>query len=85
MIGYDLMENDRPANISRYNGTYSTHMFANKVKDLLQEQESSKVWLVLQTVYRCDAQIYEITLKSYYAQITKFVLYLLYISEDCHK
>ena len=45
MIGYDLMENDRPANISRYNGTYSTHLFANKVNDLIQKQESSKVWL----------------------------------------
>ena len=43
MIGYDLMENDRPANISRYNGTYSTHLFANKVKDIILKQESRKV------------------------------------------
>ncbi|XP_053397057.1 arylsulfatase B-like [Mercenaria mercenaria] len=35
MIGFDLMENDRPANISKYNGTYSTHLFGSKVKDII--------------------------------------------------
>ena len=43
MHGYDLMENDRPANISKYNGSYSTHLFANKVKDIIQNHDTDKV------------------------------------------
>ena len=43
MFGYDLMENDRPANITRYNGSYSTHLFANKVMDLIRNHDTSKV------------------------------------------
>jgi hypothetical protein len=43
MIGYDLMENDTPANISKYNGSYSTHLFATKVKDLIRKHNIDKV------------------------------------------
>ncbi|XP_045159647.1 arylsulfatase J-like [Mercenaria mercenaria] len=54
MIGYDLMENDKPANISKYNGTYSTHLFGSKVKDIINGHDLKKpmfIYLSFQAVH----------------------------------
>lgn len=41
--GYDLMENDVPANITKYNGVYSTFLFRDKVKEIIRNHDLSKV------------------------------------------
>ncbi|XP_060603789.1 arylsulfatase J-like [Ruditapes philippinarum] len=54
MTGYDLMENDAPANISRYNGAYSTQLFATKVKNIIRKQDSDNpmfIYLSFQAVH----------------------------------
>ncbi|XP_060597804.1 arylsulfatase J-like [Ruditapes philippinarum] len=54
MIGYDLMENDKLANITQYNGSYSTHLFAMKVKNLIRKQDIDKpmfIYLSFQAVH----------------------------------
>ena len=43
MTGYDLMEDDRPADILRYNGSYSTNLFAEKVMDVIKTHGFEKV------------------------------------------
>ena len=43
MSGYDLMENDEPADIERYNGTYSTHLFGEKTEDIILSHGIEKV------------------------------------------
>ncbi|XP_053404319.1 arylsulfatase J-like isoform X2 [Mercenaria mercenaria] len=37
MSGIDLMENDQPANISKYYGKYSTRLFTNKAEDIIRK------------------------------------------------
>ena len=44
------MENDRPANIKQYNGTYSTHLFANKVKDVIRNHDIDKVNIIIVSI-----------------------------------
>ncbi|XP_045187096.1 arylsulfatase J-like isoform X2 [Mercenaria mercenaria] len=54
MAGYDLMENERPANISKYHGTYSTHIFGSKVKDIINEHDTEKpvfIYISFQAVH----------------------------------
>ncbi|XP_060590787.1 arylsulfatase B-like [Ruditapes philippinarum] len=43
MKGYDLMENDQPANISKYLGVYSTNLFTNRVKSIIHTHDKSKL------------------------------------------
>lgn len=52
--GYDLMDNDQPANFSAYDGYYSTDLFADKTIDIIQKHDSNKplfMYLSLQAVH----------------------------------
>ncbi|XP_053375357.1 arylsulfatase B-like [Mercenaria mercenaria] len=54
MSGFDLMENDQPVDITKYNGSYSTTLFTNKVKHMIQKHDSDKplfVFLPYQAVH----------------------------------
>ncbi|XP_045200174.2 arylsulfatase J-like [Mercenaria mercenaria] len=54
MVGYDLMENDQPANMSKYRGKYSTTLFTEKVKDIVRKHDPSTplfVYLSYQAVH----------------------------------
>ncbi|XP_060551406.1 arylsulfatase J-like [Ruditapes philippinarum] len=54
MEGYDLMENDKRADMSKYNGTYSTTLFTNKVKQIIQKHNPEKplfIYLPYQAVH----------------------------------
>ena len=42
MCGYDLRDNLDP--VYTANGTYSTHLFANKVIDIVNKHQGDKVW-----------------------------------------
>lgn len=43
MIGYDLMENDKPVNTAKYDGIYSTTLFTKKAKDIIYSHDPEKV------------------------------------------
>jgi hypothetical protein len=43
MSGYDLREDEEPANMSMYNNYYSTDLFADKAIDLIQKHDTNKV------------------------------------------
>lgn len=45
--GYDLRENENPADIVKYNGTYSTHLFTEKTIDILRAHKKSSKPLFL--------------------------------------
>lgn len=54
MDGYDLMENDQPADINRYKGIYSTTLFTDKVKDIIKTHNKDKplfIYLAYQAVH----------------------------------
>ncbi|XP_053390526.1 arylsulfatase J-like [Mercenaria mercenaria] len=71
MTGYDLMDNDQPANITRYNGSYSTHLFASKAKDIIWGHNYEKpmfIYLSFQAVH-APLQVPENYMKQY-ANIT---------------
>ncbi|XP_053391739.1 arylsulfatase J-like [Mercenaria mercenaria] len=54
MNGYDLFENDHPANISKYTGSYSTTLFTEKVRDTIQNHNTEKplfIYLSYQAVH----------------------------------
>ncbi|XP_045192995.2 arylsulfatase J-like [Mercenaria mercenaria] len=40
--GYDLLENEKPADVEKYNGIYSTHLFTGKVIDILNTHNKTK-------------------------------------------
>ena len=42
MCGYDLRDNLDP--VYTANGTYSTHLFADKVIDIVNKHQGDKVW-----------------------------------------
>ncbi|XP_053391467.1 arylsulfatase J-like, partial [Mercenaria mercenaria] len=42
MSGFDLLENDQPANMSKYSGYYSTNLFADKVKNIVRQHYVDK-------------------------------------------
>ncbi|XP_053397039.1 arylsulfatase J-like [Mercenaria mercenaria] len=67
MFGFDLMENDRPANISKYNGTYSTYLFGSKVKDIINGHDLEKpmfIYISYQAVH-APLQVPEKYVKQY--------------------
>jgi hypothetical protein len=41
--GYDLRENEAPANIRKYRGKYSTHIFTEKTIDIFKNDQTGKV------------------------------------------
>lgn len=43
MCGYDLRDNLEPADNVTYNGSYSTHLFAERVIDIVNQHEEDKV------------------------------------------
>ncbi|XP_053389731.1 arylsulfatase J-like, partial [Mercenaria mercenaria] len=46
MSGFDLLENDQPANMSKYIGYYSTNLFADKVKSIVRQHYVDKPWFI---------------------------------------
>lgn len=52
--GYDLMENETPANWSMYDGIYSSDLYAERTIDIIRKHDSQKplfVYLALQSVH----------------------------------
>jgi len=41
MCGYDLRDNSNPT--SKYNGSYSTHLFASRAIDIINNHDATKV------------------------------------------
>ncbi|XP_053381274.1 arylsulfatase B-like [Mercenaria mercenaria] len=54
MCGNDLRDNTDPADMKKYKGLYSTHLFADKVIDIIEKHDNSKplfVYLPFQAVH----------------------------------
>ncbi|XP_060572636.1 arylsulfatase B-like [Ruditapes philippinarum] len=67
MCGNDLRDNLDPADMQKYNGSYSTHMFANRAKDIIQKHDDSKplfMYLPFQAVHS-PLQVPEKYIKPY--------------------
>jgi hypothetical protein len=44
--GYDLREDLEPADVNKYNGRYSTHMFTERVVEILQKHNKTQVFAI---------------------------------------